>query len=384
MKSVLYWSPFLTNVATIKAVTNSAVSLKRYSKFYKPIIINACGEFNDHKVYLESNQIEILNLINYDYHKYLPKLGYLKSRFSYFLIFIISFIPLIRLIYKKKPDIFIGHLITSLPIVISKILNNKTKFILRISGLPNLKGFRKLFWKYIATNISRITCPTVQTMDNLISQRIFDKEKIIVLKDPVISPKEVNKKSKENLQINLDKNYFNIVSIGRLTKQKNFNLIIRNFKKFLEIKKDIRLYILGDGEQKKILQNLINENNLEEKIILLGFQKNVFNYLRKCDLFILSSLWEDPGWVLIEAAAAKVLILSSDCNNGPKEFLKNEKGGLLFKNNSSESLIEKFKEIMTMNHLEKRSKIIGSKRNIRDYTIFHHFLKIEKIFDNNL
>ena len=79
-----------------------------------------------------------------------------------------------------------------------------------------------------------------------------------------------------------------------------------------------------------------------------------------------------------------MLILSSDCNNGPKEFLKNEKGGLLFKNNSSESLIEKFKEIMTMNHLEKKSKIIGSKRNIRDYTIFHHFLKIEKIFDNNL
>ena len=46
MKSVYYWSPYLTNVATINAVLNSAKSLKKYSKFYEPIIINSCGEFD--------------------------------------------------------------------------------------------------------------------------------------------------------------------------------------------------------------------------------------------------------------------------------------------------------------------------------------------------
>ena len=49
MKKIFYWSPYLTNVATIKAVINSIKSMKKYSKDYEPILINSCGEFDEFK-----------------------------------------------------------------------------------------------------------------------------------------------------------------------------------------------------------------------------------------------------------------------------------------------------------------------------------------------
>ena len=90
------------------------------------------------------------------------------------------------------------------------------------------------------------------------------------------------------------------------------------------------MVIIGEGEDKKKLQKYINLKNLKEKIFLLDFKNNVFNYMKNAECFILSSLWEDPGWVLIEAASVNTTIISSNCPNGPVEFLSNGEGGYLF------------------------------------------------------
>lgn len=106
MKSVYYWSPFLTHVATISAVIESAKSLKKYSRKYDPVIIDACGEFERYKKTLIQNQIKIINLTSIKYFKFLPKNGFISSRFSYILIFLFSLIPLYKVIKKKKTRLF--------------------------------------------------------------------------------------------------------------------------------------------------------------------------------------------------------------------------------------------------------------------------------------
>ena len=58
------------------------------------------------------------------------------------------------------------------------------------------------------------------------------------------------------------------------------------------------------------------------------------------DFFILTSLWEDPGFVILEAALSNTNIISSDCPNGPTEFLNQGKNGILFKNNIKSKLCE--------------------------------------------
>ena len=132
-KKIFFWSPCLSNVGTIKSTINSAISLKKYNQNYEVYIINACGEWNNHQKLFSEHSIKLLNL-NFDYFKFLPKEGYINSRLSYFLIYILSFIPLIKLLRTHQPNIVFLHLITSLPLTILKIFNFKTDFALRISG----------------------------------------------------------------------------------------------------------------------------------------------------------------------------------------------------------------------------------------------------------
>ena len=95
-KSIYYWSPCLTNIATVKATLNSALSLAKYSNNYDVKIINVCGEWNRYKNYLLENHVSIENL-SFNYYNYLPKNGYIKYRISSLIIFLISIIPLIFL-----------------------------------------------------------------------------------------------------------------------------------------------------------------------------------------------------------------------------------------------------------------------------------------------
>ena len=108
-------------------------------------------------------------------------------------------------------------------------------------------------------------------------------------------------------------------------------MLIKAFEKILFKYQNYHLILLGEGEQRKFLKKEIIKLKLEKKISLLGYKKNVYKYLLNSDCFILSSLWEDPGFVLVEAAFANNSILSSDCRHGPGEFIgKDQLLGFLF------------------------------------------------------
>ena len=81
------------------------------------------------------------------------------------------------------------------------------------------------------------------------------------------------------------------------------------------------MVILGEGELRGKLQNLIKQNQVEDKIYLYGYVKNIYKYFTKGEVFILSSLWEEVGFVMVEAALSNLFIISSNCPNGPSEFL---------------------------------------------------------------
>ena len=195
MKRIYYWSPCLNKVGTYKSTINSAISLAKYSKKYEIKIINSCGEWNDEKKNFLDNRIEIINF-GFNYFKYLPKIGFFKSRFSYLLIILTSIIPLLRLLIKDKPEFFVVHLITSLPLILMKLINTKTKFILRISGFPKLNYFRNLLWKNISNRIDQVTCPSIDLLNQLNKKNIFDKNKIKFLPDPILNIKEFGNKKK--------------------------------------------------------------------------------------------------------------------------------------------------------------------------------------------
>ena len=91
MNRIFYWCPFLNKVATVKAVINSCIGIKKYSNLNEPTILNAVGEFDEFKNEIKSENIDIINLGKKNIINILPKLGFLKSRFSYMVIFFLTF-----------------------------------------------------------------------------------------------------------------------------------------------------------------------------------------------------------------------------------------------------------------------------------------------------
>lgn len=382
-KKIYYWSPCLTKVGTIKSTLNSAISLSKYSKNYEVKILNVFGEWTEYKDYLENNGVKVEKL-TFDYYKYLPKNGFLKSRFSYLIIIIISLIPLISFLKKKKPEFLIIHLLTSLPLLLLNILNLNTKIILRISGYPKLNFLRKKLWKISEEKIFKITCPTFSLMRDLVNNKIFKKNKVTLLSDAILNIKEFSKK--KNLQENIDlkkfKNGF-FLAAGRFTKQKNFIYLIKEFKKFYELYPDEKLIIIGDGELKNKMINEININKLNNNIEIFEYTNNLYSYMKKSKAFILSSLWEEVGFVIVEAALCNSFVISSNCKNGPEEFLLNGKGGILFESNSENKLFECLKEFKNIKKDELFEKKLLAKKSCFKFTMFHHFLNLRKIIENN-
>lgn len=378
-KQVYYWSPFIDRVATIKAVYNSFQSLKKYSKGYlDPKIIDAFGEWKNETNY-NLKKDDCYGLCDLKFINKISSYGFFKSRFKYILIFIACFFPLKNLLKLKKPDYLIIHLITSLPLILNLLFTFDTKIILRISGKPQLNFIRKFFWKITLKKIFKVTFPTIETMDYFKQLNLVEQEKLTLLYDPVLSIKEIKENFEED-EIEepylVNKKFF--LAIGRLTKQKNFNFLIDCFDKLLAKDNSINLVIIGKGENYQYLKNKIYKNRLNKNIFLVGYKKNVFKYLKKSEAFILSSLWEDPGFVIIEAMYSNTFVISSDCKSGPKEMLENKRG-VLFKNNSKSDFIEKFNYYSKLDKKHKFKVKVDAKKFTKEFTLYKHYIKIKNI-----
>ena len=372
---IYYWSPFFTNIATIKAVIKSAESIKRYSKKKIDVaLINSIGEWNNYEKEINP-RINIINLGKAKLITYLPKDSFLKSRISYLIIFFSNFFKLLKVVNRKVPDYLIIHLMTSLPIFLSIFFNKKTKIILRISGLPQINILRYYFWKIFSRNIYKVTCPTKKTYDYLIKKKIFSEEKVRILYDPIIDISEIQKKKKEIIDSKILKDKKFIIGIGRLTKQKNFSLLINFYKKIEN--KNFDLVILGVGENEKKLKYMTKKLGINNRVHFMGQQENVFKFLIKSECFILTSLWEDPGFVIAEAGISNTIVISSDCPNGPNEIIGDN--GFLFKNNELEDLQKKFDMFLNENSKDLLKKKILLKKNLKKFTLFQHYKNLNDI-----
>lgn len=130
-----------------------------------------------------------------------------------------------------------------------------------------------------------------------------------------------------------------IIGIGRLTKQKDFFLLIRAFAK-VRIQRTCRLMILGEGELRGELEDLIEKLGLDSDVFLPGFVENPYSYLSRAGLFVLSSQWEGLPNVLIQALACGCPVVSTDCPSGPSEVLENGKWGRLVPVGNVDALAE--------------------------------------------
>ena len=122
-----------------------------------------------------------------------------------------------------------------------------------------------------------------------------------------------------------------------------------------------------ENKKKKIL-DYIHKNKLSNYIKLAGYKKNVYKYIYNSSGLICTSLWEEPGFIIQEAASCKKIIITSNCLSGPEEFLDYGKNGYVFKNNNEDSFIKTFRKML--NEKKKyKSKITNNFKKVNFYSL---------------
>lgn len=131
----------------------------------------------------------------------------------------------------------------------------------------------------------------------------------------------IQEKAKEISPIEIERDKFYFISIGRLCKQKGQWHLLKAFCEVVEKHPESRLILCGEGAYSPMLQQMTQQLGIPDKVTFAGFQKNPFAIAAKCDVFVFTSLYEGFGNVMIESMACGLPIISTDYRSGAREIL---------------------------------------------------------------
>lgn len=199
--------------------------------------------------------------------------------------------------------------------------------------------------KFLLPRIDKVICVSSE-----LKYKIEDRYKNI---ECFVINNGVEKSSNNNMNANKEK--IDFLLVGRLTKVKNHELMIKALNKLNKENFEFKCVIVGDGEEKDSIERLILEYQLGEKVILDGFRENVREYMNKSKALVMTSLMEGIPLVILESFAEKLLVISSDVGGIP-EVINNGINGILYKSNNVDELCSILRNIL-LNKVDK-TKII--------------------------
>lgn len=130
-----------------------------------------------------------------------------------------------------------------------------------------------------------------------------------------------------------------LVACGRLHPQKGYPYLLAAVAKVRQ-SLPVQLWIVGEGALRPVIERQIQALGLTDTVHLLGFQTNPYQYMAAADVFVLSSLYEGFGNVVVEAMACGAPVVATDCPHGPAEILEGGKSGLLVPPGDADALAQ--------------------------------------------
>lgn len=208
--------------------------------------------------------------------------------------------------------------------------NKNCKTIISVRNYSKLENGNTLLGKLTNIGIKllynkadKIVSVSKLIANNLIEQYGIDKDKVVTIYNPydidniqnlaneLIEPEFAKFMSSGNI----------IISVGRQMYQKGFWHLIKAFKKVHDINPQSKLIIVGRAEQSGLVKNLVNELNLNKSILLIGYHKNPFKFIKRSNVYVLSSMFEGFPNAMVESMACGCTVIAADCKSGPREIL---------------------------------------------------------------
>ena len=322
-------SPIADAIGEASVVPRLSIALAKLG--YDVELIDCQGEWKH--LQAQTPKVKIVNLGIKKVFPYVPTFRWLSSWLSYRVwSFFISLGILIRLpLYLKsnKPDILVVRMLTGPTAFAHMMTGTKSKLIISMGGLPKNSPIRVILWSKVYEQASAFIAPNKGVAGVASSISKISTERFEIIPNPVIDD-SIIEKSLDDVEHPwyTNSNVSTILSVGRLTRQKDFSTLITAFNKIKE-KGNFRLLILGEGEERRKLETLIDKFGLKDYVQMPGFEKNPYKFMKGANMVVSTSKWEGPGHVIIEAQAIGVPIISTDCPEGPRDTLLNGEAGTL-------------------------------------------------------
>lgn len=310
--------PSLRGGGAERVVVNLISEMINYCEDIDLVLVRAEGPYL-HQV---PESVRIVNLGSSSVFLSLPKLVcYLRRERPKFLLSIMDHCNIVALVARLLSCVPVKVLIS-----IHNTLSRATLYEKNVRGklIPVLA---RVLYRYA----DKIIAVSQGVADDL--RRVFKTEltNLTVIYNPVIMPELFKMAvSSEGNQHIISSNDKIVLGVGRLSHAKDFKTLIRAFH-VVSHHADAKLIILGEGEERPFLEDLIRELRLADKVFLAGFTKNPYSIMKAASVFVLSSIYEGLPTVLIEALALELPVVSTDCESGPKEILESAGVGVLVK-----------------------------------------------------
>jgi glycosyltransferase involved in cell wall biosynthesis len=229
-----------------------------------------------------------------------------------------------------------------------------------------------------------VICVSPDLHDRCLASRV-PKSRCVLIENGV-DTKEYCRRSevrqaKQKLGVNPER--FLVGAVGRLSAEKGFDLLIRAVDQLLRRGLDLELAIVGEGEEKSRLQDLIAELGRSDRIRLLGYRSDITAVYEAMDVYALSSLREGLPNVLLEAMALEVPVVATRIAGVPR-LIQAEENGLLVEPGSIEELTEALARLLGDEGLRHRLCAAGRRTVETGYSFTARMRKIQALYDNLL
>ena len=309
MKNILIITTKLSNGGAEKVVTNLADKLQE-----KYNVIIAVFNNKNQDYFCDA---KIIDLKTKQTNNIIKKIYNLIVRFNK-----------IKEIKKKyKIDCSISFLTETN--LINSLTKKKEKIIVSIRNNLSEKKFKnilKFITKITFKKADKIVVVSKHMEEDIKQKYLINNNKITTIYNGC-NQNQIEKLSNEKIEgkyLEMFTSGKTIITMGRFNNQKAHWHLIRSFSNVVKEVPDAKLLLLGRGHLKKYLQNLIIDLKLEKNIKILEFQRNPYNFLKKCDIFIMPSLYEGMSNSIIEAMCCNLPVIATDCKYGNREILSKD------------------------------------------------------------
>ncbi len=247
-------------------------------------------------------------------------------------------------IKSSSPDVVISFLrITNITTILALM---GTKYPLIVTEHNDAQVFSYgMLWE----TLRRLTypfCSSVVSVSKGVDEGFasLPKSKRAVIYNPIIV-KDDGQTDELPEEVDPDKNW--LVSMGRLTEQKGFDLLLQAFQQIVPKYPDWQLIIMGKGELRQELEQMRDDLGLSDKVVFTGTLSNPFRVLKQGKLFVMASKNEGFPMAHGEALACGLPVIATDCPSGPSEMIRHNIDGLLVPNQDIEAFAEAMDHLMS-------------------------------------